>query len=243
MYPRSSDDGVALELKNLCVGYGTEAILSDLNLTVRNGSIVALMGPNGTGKTTLLLTIAGMIPPLSGSFRVKDTENLGFVLQDPQNQVVGNTVEEDIAFGIENRSFSGNTINRIIDENLERFSMSHLRKSDPSTLSAGQLQLLALASACAMSPKLYLLDEPFSMIGRDYESRIIESVKAIRRDGATVIVTASRAFDVMWTDRVIGLKGGSMIFDGDPDEVATHYEKLFGELCFSPEFFRLLRKC
>lgn len=243
MYPRNSDDGVALGLENLCVGYGTKAVLSDLNLTVRNGSIVAFMGPNGTGKTTLLLTIAGMISPLSGSFRLSDPENMGFVLQDPQNQVVGNTVEEDIAFGLENRSFSRNTITRIIDENLERFSISQLRRSDPSTLSAGQLQLLALASACAMSPKLYLLDEPFSMIGRDYEARIVESVKKIRSDGATVIVTASRAFDVMWTDRVIGLKDRRMIFDGSPDEFSAHYEELFGELCFSPEFFRLLRKC
>ncbi len=243
MCPENSENEVAIESSDLTIGYASRTVMTGLNLRINRKSIVAIIAPNGTGKTTLLLTIAGIFPTLSGELHVTDPHNVGFVLQDPQNQIVGNTVEEDIAFGLENKRTPKEDIDRTIATVLDYFGIAHLRKADPSTLSAGQSQLLALSSAWALSPGLMLLDEPFSMIDRDHRSKIIAVVKKMRKSGTTAVVAVSRLFDTLWTDRVIALGNTGILFDGKPQDLIGQYEKLFGQTCVPLGFFTLMREC
>ncbi|WP_369346840.1 ATP-binding cassette domain-containing protein [Apilactobacillus ozensis] len=175
-----------IEVKNLNFKYenSKENTINDVSFNIKRGEWVSVIGHNGSGKSTLIKLLDGLLPIDSGSITINDNlvkennldqirKSIGLVFQNPDNQFVGATVEDDIAFGLENNQFSRNDMNVIIDKVLKVVDMSNYRTHEPSKLSGGQKQRIALAGVLALSPKILILDEATSMIDRRGEMKFL----------------------------------------------------------------------
>jgi len=191
-------------------GYENFNIFKDFSLTVRHGEFLGIYGSNGAGKTTLLKAIAGFPPPLfEGEVIVKG--RVGYVFQNPDNQIIGATVEEDIRFGLENLPLDCETIEARLQETLLTFDLEKLRSKDTLTLSGGQKQRLAIAAIMCLDPDVLLFDEPFSMLDRRERRAIMSLVKSLRNKQITAVIASTNIKDLTFCDKVINLNGGESL--------------------------------
>jgi energy-coupling factor transport system ATP-binding protein len=221
-----------IDITNATFAYGTDnsPVIRQLNLTVSQGEFVLIAGSNGSGKSTILRLINGLVLPQSGqiltnNLDTSNTENIltirkttGMVFQEPENQLTATIVEEDTAFGPENLSFPPEEMAKAIDEALNVTGLTEHKKRSTSALSAGQLQRLALAGVLAMNPQCLLLDEPTSMLNpqarRDFLSLIL---RLNREQGMTIIMVSHHYEEILAAPRLILMDKGKIVRDATPE--------------------------
>ena len=213
--------------------------LEGVSLRVSPGELIAIVGANGSGKSTMARLCDGLLTPTSGRVLVDglDTSDpdtlwavrsmVGMVFQDPDDQIVGTVVEEDCAFGPENLGVSSAEIRQRVDTALTVVGLGDMRRREPHLLSEGQKQRLAIAGALAMRPRYLVFDEPTAMldpVGRRSILRVTEHLARI--EGHGVLVVSHDVAGVARTDRVVGLAGGRVTFDGTPEQLLGDAEML-----------------
>ena len=230
------------------------AVFHDLNLTVEEGSFVAILGGNGCGKSTLAKHFNAILLPCGGKVYVSGLdssveENMipirrrtGMVFQNPDNQIVANVVEEDVAFGPENLGISSPEIRRRVDNALKQVGMYDYREHAPHLLSGGQKQRIAIAGVIAMEPKCIVLDEPTAMLDPQGRREVMETIQTLNREkGITVILITHHMDEAAKAQRVIVMNKGNIAADGTPRDVFSQVELMHSiglaspdpvELCF-----------
>jgi len=214
-------------------------VFEDLNLTVEKGSFVAVLGTNGCGKSTLAKHFNSILLPTGGKVYVCgiDTSleerimavrrNVGMVFQNPDNQIVANVVEEDVAFGPENLGISSPEIRHRVNKALKQVGMYEYREHAPHLLSGGQKQRIAIAGVIAMEPKCIVLDEPTAMLDPRGRREVIETVSRLNKEkGITVVLITHHMDEAAKADRVVVLHKGKVAADGTPKEVFSQAELL-----------------
>lgn len=209
-----------------------------VNLTVHSGETVAIIGPNGSGKSTLAKLIIGLLKPLSGEIYVDDLnpaddrevwsvrQQAGIVFQNPDNQIVAPTVQDDVAFGLENLGLPREIILDRVHDALERVGLAGMGDVAPSRLSGGQKQRLAIAGVLAMRPKMIVMDEATSMLDPRGRKEVADVVQKVKEEGVAVI-TVTHAMDEAWqADRVVVMAGGTVQLTGSPQDVFRRREEL-----------------
>jgi len=221
-----------LEIRDVSHEYpgpqGPVRALRGLSLTVKPGQVVALLGANGSGKSTLVRLCNGIMLPSAGSVSVDGISTtdparvwevrskVGVVFQDPDNQIVGTVVEEDVAFGPENLGVAREELRSRVDEALAAVGLSGLERREPHLLSGGQKQRLAIAGALAMRPSYLVLDEPTSMLDPQGRSDVLSIITQLRTAGTGILHVTHDLTDVLDADAVIVLSEGSVAFSGPP---------------------------
>ena len=214
-------------------------VFDGLNLSIEAGSFVAVLGHNGCGKSTLAKHFNAILLPAGGSVTVygMDTkdENLllairqavGMVFQNPDNQIVSNVVEEDVAFAPENLGVPSDEIRRRVDAALKTVGMYEYRAHAPQLLSGGQKQRVAIAGVLAMKPKCIVLDEPTAMLDPQGRREVIETVERLNREeGMTVVLITHHMDEATHAGRVVAMSDGKIVADGTPAEVFSQVELL-----------------
>lgn len=214
-------------------------VFENLSVTVDRGSFTAVIGPNGCGKSTLAKHFNGILLPSGGRVLVSgmDTsdENLvleirrtvGMVFQNPDNQIVSNVVEEDVAFAPENLGVPTAEIRSRVDDALKTVGMYEYREHAPHLLSGGQKQRIAIAGVLAMQPTCIVLDEPTAMLDPRGREEVIETVSRLNRErGITVVLITHHMSEAVNADRVIVMHQGGILLDGSPREVFTQVQTL-----------------
>ena len=233
---------------------GQEHVVFDgLNLEIEAGSFVAVLGHNGCGKSTLAKHFNAILLPAGGSVSVygMDTkdENLllairqavGMVFQNPDNQIVSNVVEEDVAFAPENLGVAPDEIRRRVDEALRQVGMYEYRAHAPHLLSGGQKQRVAIAGVIAMRPKCIVLDEPTAMLDPQGRREVIDTIERLSREqGITIVLITHHMKEAARAQRVIAMREGKILADGTPDEVFSQVELLRNAGLAVPETTELL---
>ncbi len=228
------------------------AVFEDMNLTVEQGSFVAILGSNGCGKSTLAKHFNSILLPSGGKVYVcgYDTSDdrwlmtvrrsVGMVFQNPDNQIVANVVEEDVAFGPENLGISSAEIRRRVDLALEQVGMSEYAQHAPHLLSGGQKQRVAIAGIIAMEPKCIVLDEPTAMLDPRGRQEVMETVSRLNREkGITVVLITHHMDEAAKAQRVVVLHKGKVRADGSPKEVFSQVELLHELGLAAPETIEL----
>jgi energy-coupling factor transport system ATP-binding protein len=215
------------------------SVFTDLSLTIEEGTFVAILGSNGCGKSTLAKHFNSILLPCGGKVYVSglDTSdeelllrvrrNVGMVFQNPDNQIVANVVEEDVAFGPENLGISSPEIRRRVDKALHQVGMYHFREHAPHLLSGGQKQRIAIAGIIAMEPKCIVLDEPTAMLDPRGRKEVMETVQRLNQEkNITVVLITHHMDEAAQAQRVIVLHKGDIAADGSPKEVFSQVELL-----------------
>ena len=228
------------------------AVFEDLSLTVEEGSFVAILGTNGCGKSTLAKHFNSILLPTGGKVWVCgiDTSNedrimnvrrnVGMVFQNPDNQIVANVVEEDVAFGPENLGVSSPEIRHRVNKALKQVGMYEYREHAPHLLSGGQKQRVAIAGVIAMDPKCIVLDEPTAMLDPRGRKEVMDTVLRLNQDkGTTVVLITHHMDEAARASRVIVLHKGQVAADGTPKEVFSQVELLHGLGLAAPETVEL----
>ena len=228
------------------------AVFEDLNITVEEGSFVAVLGMNGCGKSTLAKHFNSILLPTGGKVWVCSIDtanedrlmvirrNVGMVFQNPDNQIVANVVEEDVAFGPENLGIASPEIRNRVDKALKQVGMYEYREHAPHLLSGGQKQRIAIAGIIAMEPKCIVLDEPTAMLDPKGRREVMETVKRLNREkGITVILITHHMDEAAQAQRVIVLHKGRIAADGTPKEVFSQVELLHSIGLAAPESVEL----
>ena len=161
-------------------------VLRNLDLEVADGSFIAIRGPNACGKSTLAKLLNGLIPPCSGS--VSSDGIVGMVFQNPENQIIGDTVEDDVAFGPENLGLPTEEIRQRVDDAISLAGLEGLKNRNPLTLSGGQMQRLAIAGVLALKPKCIVLDESLSMLDRESKEEVLQVLRRLNREEGLSII-------------------------------------------------------
>ena len=224
------------------------AVFEDMNLTVEEGTFVAILGSNGCGKSTLAKHFNSILLPSGGKVWVcgMDTadedrlmqvrRNVGMVFQNPDNQIVANVVEEDVAFGPENLGIASPEIRRRVDQALKQVGMSHFALHAPHLLSGGQKQRIAIAGVIAMQPKCIVLDEPTAMLDPRGRAEVVDTVSRLNKEkGITVVLITHHMDEAAKADRVVVLHKGKVAADGTPREVFPQVELLHSLGLAAPE--------
>jgi len=206
--------------------------LAGLELAVTEGETLAVVGPNGSGKSTLARLLGGLARPSAGrlaavcgcdlltaSGRQAARREVGVLFQDPENQLVAEHVEEDVAFGLENLGWPPPTIRERTDEMLAWFGLEDLRRREPHLLSGGQKQRAALAGVLAIPRRVLVLDEPTAMLDADGRDEVLDAVRRLRAGGLTVVIVTQEMDEVGIADRVVALERGSVRYDGSCGEL------------------------
>ena len=245
---------IAISVEHLAYSYpGVDdtpgvAVFEDMNLEVEEGSFVAVLGGNGCGKSTLAKHFNSILLPCGGKVYVcgidtADEERLmavrrsvGMVFQNPDNQIVANVVEEDVAFGPENLGISSPVIRQRVDKALKQVGMYEFREHAPHLLSGGQKQRIAIAGVIAMEPKCIVLDEPTAMLDPKGRREVMETITALNRDkGITVVLITHHMDEAAMAHRVVVLSAGKVVADGTPKEVFSQVELLHSIRLAAPE--------
>ena len=227
-------------------------VFEDMNLTIQEGSFVAILGTNGCGKSTLAKHFNSILLPTGGKVYVCgiDTSNedrimtvrhnVGMVFQNPDNQIVANVVEEDVAFGPENLGIASPEIRHRVDNALRQVGMFEYREHAPHLLSGGQKQRIAIAGIIAMEPKCIVLDEPTAMLDPRGRREVIDTVGQLNREKKITVVLITHHMDeAAKADRVVVLHKGKVAADGTPKEVFSQVELLHHIGLASPETVEL----
>ena len=223
-------------------------VFENLNLTIEEGSFTAILGINGCGKSTLAKLFNAILVPSSGKMKVcgldtsdpdllmKVRRNVGMVFQNPDNQIVANVVEEDVAFGPENLGIAGPEIRRRVDQALKQVGMYQYREHAPHLLSGGQKQRIAIAGVIAMEPRCIVLDEPTAMLDPKGRKDVIDTVKKLNKEkGITVILITHHMDEAAQAGRVVVLNKGKIAADGSPREVFSQVKLLHDIGLAAPE--------
>ncbi len=211
---------------------GCTPALCEINLELRDGEFLALLGANGCGKTTLLKHLNGLLKPSSGRVFLNDKElrsykdeeifkQVGMVFQDPNDQLFGATVRQDVAFGVVNMGLKPDQVERTTDEVLQLVGGSGLSDKAIHTLSFGQKRRVAIAGVLAMSPKTILLDEPTSSLDPRGVSSIMRLLRKLNKESGTAMIMATHDVELvpLFSDRVVIMSEGRIIAEGPPGEV------------------------
>jgi energy-coupling factor transport system ATP-binding protein len=220
-------------------GGGQVVALQDVDLTIQPGEFVALIGPNGSGKSTLARHFNALLVPTRGEVWVdglptSDSRHLwavrqrvGMVFQNPENQFVASTVEEDVAFGPENRALPSEEIRRRVDEALALVGLTEYRTQPPQMLSGGQKQRVAIAGALATRPSCIVFDEPTSMLDPPGRRQVLEIIQRLNtEEGVTVVLITQSMDDAATAQRVLAMHAGRIVMDGSPEVVFEQEEQL-----------------
>ena len=227
-------------------------VFADLNLTIEEGSFAAVLGTNGCGKSTLAKHFNAILLPSGGKVYVCGIDtanedrlitirrNVGMVFQNPDNQIVANVVEEDVAFGPENLGIASPEIRRRVDSALKQVDMYEYRTHAPHLLSGGQKQRIAIAGVIAMEPKCIVLDEPTAMLDPRGRREVIDTIGRLNREkGITVVLITHHMDEAAKAQRVVVLDKGKVAADGTPKEVFSQVELLHGIGLAAPETVEL----
>ena len=219
--------------------YGSEVnSLTDVSLEIKEGEWVAIIGPNGSGKSTLAKIMNGLLVPAAGQVTIKDLtideetvwearRSVGMVFQNPDNQFVGSTVEDDVAFGLENNGVPRQEMIIRIEEALAEVRMSEFKDKEPARLSGGQKQRVALASILALRPDIIILDEATSMLDPNGRQEVIAAIRKIKeRFNLTVISITHDLDEASLADRILMMQGGRLVQDKKPEEIFLMGEQL-----------------
>ena len=250
-----------IEVKDLAYSYpGVDdtpgvAVFEDLDLRVDEGEFVAVLGTNGCGKSTLAKHFNCILLPTGGKVWVSgmDTSDesklidirrrVGMVFQNPDNQIVANVVEEDVAFGPENLGIASPEIRHRVDRALKQVGMYEYREHAPHLLSGGQKQRIAIAGVIAMEPKCIVLDEPTAMLDPKGRREVMETVLRLNREKKiTVILITHHMDEAAQAGRVVVLHKGKVAADGTPKEVFSQVDLLHGIGLAAPETVELCRE-
>ena len=228
------------------------AVFEDLSLCIEAGSFVAVLGSNGCGKSTLAKHFNSILLPCGGKVYVcgldtSDEEklmavrrNVGMVFQNPDNQIVANVVEEDVAFGPENLGIASPMIRKRVDDALKQVGMYEYREHAPHLLSGGQKQRIAIAGIIAMQPKCIVLDEPTAMLDPRGRREVMETITKLNVDkGITVVLITHHMDEAAMAQRVVVLSAGNVVADGTPEEVFAQVDLLHSIRLAAPETVEL----
>lgn len=217
----------------------TEKVLENFNFSIEEGSFVAILGHNGSGKSTVAKLTNGILFADEGTVTVDsilarddDTiydirKTVGMVFQNPDNQIVSSIVEEDVAFGVENIGIPSDECRKRVDEALKTVGMYEYRLRTPSKLSGGQKQRIAVAGIIAMKPKCIVLDEPTAMLDPSGRKEVIDTVmKLNREEGITIVLITHYMDEAVKADRVVVMDDGKIKLDGTPEQVFSDTNKI-----------------
>ena len=198
--------------------------IDDVDVDIKKGDFVAILGHNGSGKSTFAKQINGILMPTGGTVLVsgmdtRDEDHIwdvrktaGMVFQNPDNQIIGNVVEEDVGFGPENLGVPTDEIWRRVDESLEAVGMTAFRLQSPNKLSGGQKQRVAIAGVMAMKPQCIILDEPTAMLDPNGRKEVIRTVRELNKSqGVTVLLITHYMEEATWADRIIVMDDGKIV--------------------------------
>ena len=213
--------------------------LKGIDITVEKGQFIAVLGRNGSGKSTFAKHLNALLTPTEGSLFVngydctkeeliyKIRKSAGMVFQNPDNQLVSTIVEEDIAFGPENLGIESSEIRKRVDKALETVNMTEYAKYAPNKLSGGQKQRIAIAGILAMEPECIVLDEPTAMLDPEGRKEVIDTILELNREkGITIILITHYMEEAVKADRVFVINDGEAVMDGTPKEVFSQVEKI-----------------
>lgn len=218
---------------------GSSRAIDEVDLDIKEGQFIAILGHNGSGKSTLAKHINAILVPTGGTIWVdgkdtKDPEELwnvrqsaGMVFQNPDNQIIGTIVEEDVGFGPENLGVKTDDIWKRVDDSLEAVGMTAYRKHSPNKLSGGQKQRVAIAGVVAMKPRCIVLDEPTAMLDPNGRKEVLKTVRELnQQEKVTVILITHYMEEVVFADHVYVMDQGHLVMDGTPREIFSQVEKL-----------------
>ena len=234
-----------IECRNLIFKYTAgenqeeKIAINDVNLQIKEGEFIAILGHNGSGKSTMAKHMNALLIPTEGKMLVNkmdtsDMNNLwniretaGMVFQNPDNQFVATIVEEDVAFGPENLGVPPEEIRKRVDEALERVGMSEYKRHAPHLLSGGQKQRIAIAGILAMKPKCIIFDEPTAMLDPSGRKEVLDTIIDLNKNyGITVILITHYMDEAAKADRIVVMDKGKLILDGKPRDVFSNVEKM-----------------
>lgn len=229
-YKKYDENGQVEEVKKAVDG---------VDLNIQKGQFIAILGHNGSGKSTLAKHINAILVPTEGTLYVdgKDTrkeENVwdirssaGMVFQNPDNQIIGTVVEEDVGFGPENMGIPTDDIWKRVNDSLEKVGMTAYRYQSPNKLSGGQKQRVAIAGVMAMRPRCIILDEPTAMLDPNGRKEVLEAVRELnRKEKVTVILITHYMEEVIHADRVYVMDSGNVVMQGNPKEIFSQVDTL-----------------
>ena len=234
-----------IECRNLIFKYTAgenqeeKIAINDVNLQIKEGEFIAILGHNGSGKSTMAKHMNALLIPTEGKMLVNkmdtsDMNNLwniretaGMVFQNPDNQLVATIVEEDVAFGPENLGVPPEEIRKRVDEALERVGMLEYKRHAPHLLSGGQKQRIAIAGILAMKPKCIIFDEPTAMLDPSGRKEVLDTIIDLNKNyGITVILITHYMDEAAKADRIVVMDKGKLILDGKPRDVFSNVEKM-----------------
>ena len=218
---------------------GITRAVDNVDLDVKQGQFIAILGHNGSGKSTLAKHINAILVPTEGTILVdgKDTrdadkiwdirQEAGMVFQNPDNQIIGQVVEEDVGFGPENMGVPTKEIWERVEESLKAVGMYEFRKHSPNKLSGGQKQRVSIAGVIAMHPKCIILDEPTAMLDPNGRKEVIRAIRALNDvEGITVVLITHYMEEIIHADKVFVMDKGHVEMEGTPREIFSQVEKL-----------------
>ncbi len=230
-----------IEIQDLRFSYQEQSILEGINLEIKHGEFCAVIGGNGSGKSTLLKLIEGLLLPSSGKITVfgMDTQKedlileirkkIGFVFQNPENQIIASTVLEDVCFGMENLAFSREMMTKRLERILTFTGLKGLENKNPLMLSGGQKQRLAIASSIVTDPEILLLDEPLSMLDPEGQRDVFKLIVDFHKSNKTVLLVTHDMTVASKTNRIIFLRNGKVELSGKTAQILpklVKYEEL-----------------
>lgn len=247
--------GTSLSLKGAEFRYpnSQSVVLRDLDIDIRAGEWISVLGSNGSGKSTLLKLFNALLIPTQGICLVDGLstgdpesvltvrEKVSLVFQNPEDQIVASVVEEDTAFGPENLGFPAEEIRSRVENALRTVGLFELRKKPVSALSGGQKQRLALAGVLAMAPSCLLLDEATSMLDPMARKEFLDIIKREHAAGMTIVQVTHRLEEITSADRVLVVEKGSLLWDGTPAVFFQQPEELFSSIGFARPPLAVLR--
>lgn len=217
----------------------TQRAVNDVNMEIEEGEFVAVLGHNGSGKSTLAKHLNALLLPSEGTLWVDDMDTskepelwkirqkAGMVFQNPDNQIIGTVVEEDVGFGPENMGVPTDEIWERVEESLKAVGMYEYRKYSPNKLSGGQKQRVSIAGVLAMHPKCIVLDEPTAMLDPNGRKEVIRAARALNEvENVTIILITHYMEEVIYADRVFVMDDGKVVMQGTPREVFSQVEHL-----------------
>ena len=217
----------------------TQRAVNDVNLDIEAGDFVAVLGHNGSGKSTLAKQINALLIPSEGTMWVDDMDTAkepelwkirqkaGMVFQNPDNQIIGTVVEEDVGFGPENMGVPTDEIWKRVDDSLKKTGMTAYRYASPNKLSGGQKQRVAIAGVVAMRPSCIVLDEPTAMLDPNGRKEVLKAVSELnKKENVTVVLITHYMEEVIHANKVYVMDGGNVVMQGTPKEIFSQVETL-----------------
>ena len=217
----------------------TQRAVNDVNLDIEAGDFVAVLGHNGSGKSTLAKQLHALLIPSEGTMWVDDMDTAkepelwkirqkaGMVFQNPDNQIIGTVVEEDVGFGPENMGVPTDEIWKRVDDSLKKTGMTAYRYQSPNKLSGGQKQRVAIAGVVAMRPSCIVLDEPTAMLDPNGRKEVLKAVSELnKKENVTVVLITHYMEEVIHANKVYVMDGGNVVMQGTPREIFSQVETL-----------------